>query len=69
MSYILFDICGCFDVPGFELWRFYSIGATVLLKGKNSVQNCFAINNTFASSANMSKLLLLLRWFLGRMRS
>ena len=26
-----------------------------LLKSKNSVQTCFAINNTFASSANMSK--------------
>ena len=43
-SYILFDICGCFDVPGFELSRFYSIAATS--KSKNSV---------FASSANMSK--------------
>ena len=28
VSYILFDICGCFDVPGFELSRFYSIAAT-----------------------------------------
>ena len=25
---ILFDICGCFDVPGFELLRFYSIATT-----------------------------------------
>ena len=41
VSYILFDIYGCFDVPGFELSRFNSIAAT--------------------SSANMSKLLLLLR--------
>ena len=39
-----------------------------LLKSKNSVQTSFAINNTFASSANVSKLLLLLRWFLARMR-
>ena len=29
-----------------------------LLKSKNSVQTCFAKNNTFASCANMSKLLL-----------
>ena len=28
VPYILFDICGCFDVPGFELSRFYSIAAT-----------------------------------------
>ena len=28
VSYILFDICGCFDVPRFELSRFYSIAAT-----------------------------------------
>ena len=28
VSYILFDICGCFDVPGFELLRFYSIAST-----------------------------------------
>ena len=28
VSFILFDICGCFDVPGFELSRFYSITAT-----------------------------------------
>ena len=28
VSYILFDICGCFNVPGFELPRFYSIAAT-----------------------------------------
>ena len=28
VSYILFDICGCFGVPGFELSRFYSIAAT-----------------------------------------
>ena len=28
VSYILFDICGCLDVPGFELLRFYSIAAT-----------------------------------------
>ena len=28
MSYIQFDICGCFDVPVFELSRFYSIAAT-----------------------------------------
>ena len=47
VSYILFDICGCFDVLGFELSRFYSIAATS--KSKNSV---------FASSANMSKLVL-----------
>ena len=39
-----------------------------LLKSKNSVQTFFAINNTFASSANVSKLLLLLRCFLARMR-
>ena len=60
VSYILFDICGCFGVPGFEL----SLGFTLrlqLLKRKNSIQTCLAINNTFASSANMSKLLLLRR--------
>ena len=28
VSYMLFDICGCFDVPGFELSMFYSIAAT-----------------------------------------
>ena len=28
VSYILFDICGCFGVPGFELSRFYSIAVT-----------------------------------------
>ena len=58
MSYILFDLCGSFDVPGFELSRLYSIAATS--KSKNSVQTYFEINNTFASNANMSKLLLLL---------
>ena len=56
VSNILFAICGCIDVPGFELSMFYSIAAT---SKKNSV---------FASSANMSKLLLLLRWFLAKMR-
>ena len=52
MSYILLDICECFDVSGFELSRFYSIATSLSM---NSVQTCFAINNTFASSANMSK--------------
>ena len=47
VSYVLFDICGCFDVPGLELSMFYSIAATSkILKSKNSA---------FASSANMSK--------------
>ena len=46
MSYTLFDICGCFDVPGFELSMLYSIAATS--KSKNSVQTCFEINNKFA---------------------
>ena len=50
ISYILFDICRCFDVPGFELSRFTLL--LQLLKSKNSV---------FASSANMSKLIFLLR--------
>ena len=36
-----------------------------LLKSKNSVQTCFAINNTFASSANMSKLLLFTQMIFG----
>ena len=57
MSCILFDISGCFDVPGFELSRFYSIAATS--KKKEQRKTCFGINNTFASSANMSKLLLI----------
>ena len=56
VSYILFDICGCFDVPGFELSRFTLL--LLLLKS----------NSVFASSTNMSKLLLLLRWFLAKMR-
>ena len=47
VPYILFDVCGCFDVLGFGLSRFKSIAATS--KSKNSV---------FASSAKMSKLLL-----------
>ena len=36
-----------------------------LLKSKNSVQTCFAINNTFASSANMSELLLFTQMIFG----
>ena len=58
MSYILFDVSGCFGVPGFELLRIHSL--LQLLKTKNNVETCFAINNTFASGANMYKLLLLL---------
>ena len=50
VSYILFDICGCFDVPGSSCRGFTLL--VQLVKRKNSV---------FASSANMSKLLLLLR--------
>ena len=67
MSYILFDIYA--DASMYE--GSSCSGFTILLqllKSKNSIQTCFAINNIFASSANMSKLLLLLRWFLARMR-
>ena len=28
VSYILFDVCECFDEPGFELLRFYPIAST-----------------------------------------
>ena len=43
MFHILFGICGCFDVPGFGLSRFYSILLQLLKSNKNSI---------FASSAN-----------------
>ena len=65
VSYILFDIYASM-YQGSSCWGFTIL--LQLLKSKNSVQTCFAINNTFASSANMSKLSLLLRWFLARMR-
>ena len=56
VSYILFHICGCFVVPGFELSRFYSIAA-ISKKWEQLI----------CSSAIMSKFLLLLRWFLAKM--
>ena len=56
--YILFDIYRDASMyQGSSCWGFTLL--LQLLKSKNSVQTCFAINSTFASSANMSKLLLL----------
>ena len=53
MSNILLDICECFDVSGFKVSRFYSIATS---SSMNSVQTCFAINKTFASSTQHVKM-------------